>query len=226
MPDKSAPDQGTAAGAGTRWKRPRITRTTTRTRKTSQGTWIGYTTTRRQLAWVLTGVLTLAIIVAAVLISRDDDPAVGDADFGDPLVDQPQGLTEDQLRAFGAEHTGPVYWAGPRAGTTYELTLTSGDDVFVRYLPPGVAVGADQADYLTVATYTRPGAYQALREVATGSTFTSEETASGAFVVYAAANPTSAHFSFPDTDLQVEVYDPEAGRAVDLVLDGSITLLR
>jgi hypothetical protein len=176
---------------------------------------------------VLTGVLALAIIVAAVLISRDDEPELGDDDaFVEPVVDQPQGLNEEQLRAFGASHTGPVYWAGPRAGTTYELTVTSAGDIFVRYLPPGVAVGTDQADYLTVATYTRPAAYEALREVATGSGFTSEETASGAYVVYAAEAPTSAHFSFPDTDLQVEVYDPEPGRAVDLVLDGSITLIR
>lgn len=179
---------------------------------------------RRRTAWMVTAVLAVAAIVAAVILAQqDDEPVVVDA--SELVTDRPVGVSEQTLREFAAIHDGPVYWAGPRADTVYELTVTEPGDVFIRYLPLGVAPGNQQPDFLTVATYTRPDAYQALQEVALGDRFVSEETASGALVVYAADSPTSAHFSFPDTDIQVEVYDPQPNRAVSLVLDGSITLL-
>ena len=180
---------------------------------------------RRQTTWIITAVLALAAIVTAVVLAQDGS-GTSDVDAADLGQDErPVGLDEQTLREFAMLHEGPIYWAGPRADTTYELTVTEVGDIFIRYLPLGVAVGNQQPDFLTVATYTRPDAYQALVEVSLGDQFVSEETASGALVVYANTEPTSAHFSFPDTTIQVEVFDPAPNRAVSLVLDGSITLL-
>ncbi len=180
---------------------------------------------RKQTTWIITGVLAVAAIVTAVILAQDS-PATSNVDAEDLGQDErPVGLDEQTLREFALLHEGPIYWAGPRTDTTYELTVTEVGDVFVRYLPLGVAVGNQQPDFLTVATYTRPDAYQALVEVSLGDQFVSEETARGALVVYASSEPTSAHFSFPDTTIQVEVFDPTPNRAVSLVLDGSITLL-
>jgi hypothetical protein len=45
----------------------------------------------------------------------------------------------------------------------YELTRNSTAKVYVRYLPFGVKAGAPKGDYLIVATYPFPGAYEALQ---------------------------------------------------------------
>ena len=58
----------------------------------------------------------------------------------------------------------PIYWAGPREGYLYELRRSADGNVYIRYLPPGVDVGASGAKYLTVATYPFRGAYDALKK--------------------------------------------------------------
>src|SRR4029453_17315464 len=59
----------------------------------------------------------------------------------------------DELRKLPASLGHPVYWAGPRQSFTYELTRTSRGDVYIRYLPPGVAIKDKRPDFLTVGTY-------------------------------------------------------------------------
>ena len=46
----------------------------------------------------------------------------------------------------------PIYWAGEQPGTTYELTKTADNRVFIRYLPAGVPIGSSKR-YLTIGTY-------------------------------------------------------------------------
>src|SRR5207253_8975722 len=75
----------------------------------------------------------------------------------------PVALSASGLATLAGTVGQPIYWAGPQHGYLYELKRTSDGNVYVRYLPPGVAVGAPGAAYLTVATYPFPGALQALR---------------------------------------------------------------
>ena len=65
------------------------------------------------------------------------------------------------LKALAQKLGHPVYWAGPKAGVTYELTQAANGSIYIRYLPRGASVGSPQP-YLTVATYPFPGAYAAL----------------------------------------------------------------
>src|SRR5262245_44013212 len=60
-------------------------------------------------------------------------------------------VTPSQLEEFATNHA-PLYWAGERAGTKLELTLTTKDAIFVRYLPEDAHAG-DTGQYLTVGTY-------------------------------------------------------------------------
>ena len=74
-----------------------------------------------------------------------------------------------QLRGIPAETGHPLYWAGRRSEFTYELTRTADGNVYVRYLPPGIPVGAREPNYLTIGTYPRPRALRALRGLAAGT---------------------------------------------------------
>jgi hypothetical protein len=102
----------------------------------------------------------------------------------------------------------PLYWAGAQAGATYELTQTPDGRVYVRYLPPGVKVGADQP-YLTVGTYPVTDAYKTTRQAAKrkGSV---EIKIAGGIAFYNKTRPTSVYVAFPGVDEQIEVFDPSA----------------
>jgi hypothetical protein len=85
------------------------------------------------------GVLRRRLVVAAAiaviaglatwLIVRggDEDGSSGTA---------AQIVSRDGLTDFAASAGYPVFWAGPRAGVRYELTLADGGRTYVRYLPP------------------------------------------------------------------------------------------
>src|SRR5207244_6809081 len=63
------------------------------------------------------------------------------------------------LRTISSAVGVPIYWAGERPGFTYELTKTTDNRVFIRYLPAGVPVGT-KVQYLTIATYPFKGAFK------------------------------------------------------------------
>ena len=86
----------------------------------------------------------------------------------------PRHVTAAQLRALAASIKHPVYWLGPRAGYTYELSQSSAGQLYVRYLPLGVTPGSSHP-YLTVGTYPFPAAFGAIGVLAkqrTGPTLT------------------------------------------------------
>ena len=51
-------------------------------------------------------------------------------------------VTAADLRALQKQVGHPVYWAGPKRGYTYELSRTADGNIYLRYLPPGVAAPA------------------------------------------------------------------------------------
>jgi len=124
------------------------------------------------------------------------------------------------LEAFARRAGHPVYWAGPKAGFTYELSTTSDGRVFVRYLPAGVKPGDSRPLYTTVATYPFVGAYGALLRTATRAT--TIKLAHGGIGVVDAGYPKSIHLAFPGSDFQIEVYDPSPSAGRKLVASGAI----
>jgi hypothetical protein len=121
--------------------------------------------------------------------------------------------TVEQLQALAASVDHPVFWSGPRAGSTYELTQAPNGTIFIRYLPPGAKVGSKDR-YPTVATYPFPGAFAALQAVAKQSGSTAVNLTNGGLAVISSSNPTSIHAAYPNVDYQVEVFDPDAGAAL------------
>jgi hypothetical protein len=135
-------------------------------------------------------------------------------------VGVPVAASVGDLKALAVRLGHPIYWAGPKAGDTYELTQTSSGKVYIRYLPSGVKVGDPRARYLTVATYPFPGAYAAVAKIATGVARIG--LGHGGVAVVDSTYPKSIHLAFPGVSYQVEVFDPSPSTGRRLVVGGAI----
>ena len=126
-----------------------------------------------------------------------------------PIVEPrgPVAVSEKDLVALSEEPEHPVYWAGQRANTTYELTLTSDGSVFVRYLPPGAEVGASDGA-LTVATYPVASAYSVTQKGASGEGSVVVQVPGDGFAMHSKRSKTNVYLAFPGEDVQVECTRP------------------
>jgi hypothetical protein len=134
----------------------------------------------------------------------------------------PTAASVDRIRSLSVDVGRPIYWAGPRAGDTYELQRTSNDRIFVRYLPSGVPVGTPRAGYTLVGTYVLNDAYGALKSLAKQSGEKSFDAPKNGIAVYSTSRPTNVYLAYPNSDEQIEVYDPSPDQARELVSSGQI----
>jgi hypothetical protein len=131
-------------------------------------------------------------------------------------------VTPTQLDQLAASLGHPVFWAGPSAGDSYELSRVANGTIFVRYLPAGVALGSSKP-YLTIATYPFNGAFTAVENASHQKGATSLPVADGGVAVVTTTYPDSVHVAYPGLSYQVEVYDPTPGAALTLVKNGQLT---
>ena len=134
----------------------------------------------------------------------------------------PTAVSPDGLRTVAKDAGHPVYWAGPATNTVYELTKTSSGRIYVRYLPQGVAVGSQSPNYTIVGTYPVPHAYNVLNGLARKSGESSFPAPRGGFAVYSKSSPTNIYLAYPDSNVQIEVYDPSSKRARSLISSGRV----
>ena len=134
----------------------------------------------------------------------------------------PVAATEGRLRSLSIDEGHPIYWAGPTANTTYELTRTSSGRIFIRYLPKGVPVGVDKANYTIVGTYPVPNATGVLQGLAKKSGEQKLSVPGGGIAVYSTSQPTNVYVAYPGSNLQIEVFDPSADRARRIVTSGQV----
>jgi hypothetical protein len=134
---------------------------------------------------------------------------------------KPAVASIQDLRALAASSGHAIYWAGKQTGTTYELSELSGGGIFVRYLAAGVKAG-DPRPFPTVSTYPVHGAYAAVKKIALRPGATSIRVSNGGLAVTDPAHPNSVYVAYPRADVEVEVFDPSAGHAHQLVSSGAI----
>jgi hypothetical protein len=133
--------------------------------------------------------------------------------------------TQAELTQLAAKLKHPIYWTGPKAGYTYELTQTDKGNVYVRYLPQGVQVGDSRADFVTVGTYpdTNP-----MRSVATAlkrKGTTKLSVPNGGVAVQDSAHPTSVYLAFPNSSLLLEIFAPNPSAARSIAKSGTVVPL-
>jgi hypothetical protein len=201
-------------------KRP-IPRTTTTIRTSDRAP-------RRASRYALFGALALvavavAVAIAAVLGQRGGSPAATTTQDAVASIG-PVVLSASELTARAAALDQPVYWLGPSPGDRYELTRTATNDVYVRYLPPGVKAGTQRASYVEVGTYPYKGALAAVKAAAKGHLLTVAGR-KGGIAEADRGRRSSVYVAFPHLDYEIEVYAPRAKGARELATSGALRLV-
>jgi hypothetical protein len=171
------------------------------------------------LAAIVAGAVAAGL--AAFLVLRDG----GGAEPGQ-AAPVSVAVTLAELRVLPEQTGHPVFWAGPRASHTYELTRPTDGNVYVRYLPPGVRPGDERPEFTTIGTYPRPRALESLRRLGRGPAAVMFRVPRGGVAAYGRDRPTSVYVAFPEQDVQVEVYDPSARAARRLARSGQVRPIR
>ena len=172
-------------------------------------------------------IIAVAIAVAFVawlLVRGGDSNTTPSTTTGQAVG--PVATSEDELRSLSDELGHPLYWAGPIPDRTYELTRTSDNRVFIRYLPKGVPVGIRQAAYTIVGTYPVENAYKVLQGLAKKPDESSFSAPSGGFAVYSTTQANNVYLAYPGSNLQIEVYDPSPQKARGLITSGQVAAVR
>jgi hypothetical protein len=178
---------------------------------------------------LLAALAAAAAVVAAVLLANSGSSTTRDSRTTSSVTatrgTTVQAVSIGTLTALPGVLGHPVYWAGPRAGATYELTRSPDGRVYIRYLTGGAKIGSPLPDFLTVGTYVVPNAAAAVRAAANQPGAVAVHVPGG-FGFYNNARPTSVYFAFRGSNVQVETYDPSSAVARRLVETGAIKPVR
>ena len=169
---------------------------------------------------IIAGVLAVVLVGWLLLRGGDDDSASSSEPAEDGVA---QIVTSDDLNERASSRGTPIYWAGPQDGAELEMTETNGgDNVFVRYLTDGAAAGEESPEYLSIGTYAFPDAVAALRKQGSEPGGVIASAPGNATVYFNRERPQSVYLAYPGVDLQIEVYDPDPKRALQMVSSGQI----
>jgi hypothetical protein len=173
-------------------------------------------------------VLLAVLFVGLLLVNRGREDAMPTAPG--PTVgvapDGPRIVSADELLAVPAQVGHEVYWAGEQPQRALELTILADGAVYVRYLSEGAQAGTDEAAFLTVASYPRVDAHTLVTQGGERPGAVLVKDQGGALVTAESPESTNAYFAFEDLPLLVEVFDPEPGRAFDLIQSGQIRMIQ
>lgn len=162
-------------------------------------------------------VSVVLVLIAIVLVARDGDGAE-EVEAVDPT---PHLVEVEELVELEGSLGHPVYWAGERPPDQLELVQEPSGNVFLRYLPPGVEAGDPGTGFLTVGTYPFTDPVAGLERTAAEVGTKVRTGAGGARILFNPDAPDSVYLAYPDSELQIEVYDPSAG-ALELIEAGEI----
>ncbi|HET7454707.1 MAG TPA: hypothetical protein VFJ76_04230 [Solirubrobacterales bacterium] len=169
-----------------------------------------------------------AVLLAVVLVvwliassggdsSSSSAPAAGAQSAGKTVSVVPESGLLGAMEGVGY----PVYWAGPRAGVEYEVSRLDEGRTYVRYLPQGEEVESKKP-FLTVGSYDEQDALANLRKLAQTPGAILVDISGNGSAYAESPKATSAYMAFPGVDVQVEVYDPQGGEALELIRSGAI----
>lgn len=162
---------------------------------------------------VLISAMVTALLVfgATSLFSNNSSSSSSESSAGQ------MALTEAELKSVVANLNSVIYWVGPLENAKYTLDVTDAGAAFVRYLPNGEGANDTAKNYLIVATYRVNAAYDAVKTAGNEQDGIGLLTSDGAAVYYNKNAATNVYLAYPGQDLQIEVFDPTPGKALQLV---------
>jgi hypothetical protein len=184
---------------------------------------------RYQLRGVRVGAVIAVAAVAALLVwyfairDTSSDNGGGGGSSAQNIVG-PVAANETDLSNLAKKDNQPIYWAGNQPGTSdLELTKTADGNVYVRYLTGKATIGTPKPSYLTVGTYPFGNSVHAIDVIAKEPGAKTFNVAGGGTAVQNSSAPTSVYVAYPDEkSFEIEVYDPDPAKALDLVKSGDI----
>lgn len=160
-------------------------------------------------------VILIALIVATgFYYVANTHLAASTATFNVEAVQGKVALTGAELRQVVLQEGITAYWVGPEPGSKYALSVLTDGQVFVRYLPDGKGLGDKKASFKVVATYVTANAFAKTQEAATAAGSVGFVDGDGNAIYYARTRPTNVYIGLKGVDLQLEVFDPLAGKAL------------
>lgn len=144
-----------------------------------------------------------------------------DGDGEEVQVGEEVAVAAEELSDVADSVGHEIYWVGERPDTTLELTRT-GEGVVIRYLTDGAKLGDKRPDFLSVGTYRVGDGIAALRAAAEAAGGKPTELEGGGLLFVNPAVPSSAFLAYPDSELQIEVYDPTPDAALALAKSGAV----
>lgn len=160
---------------------------------------------------------SIALLVVAAVLAL-----VGGEGSAPSIPSPPTIVAADEVEELASQLGHPIYWAGEPNEEALELTAEGDGSVYLRYLAEGVAAGDQRQIFLTVGTYPVADAQEALRRTAAENDARLERLDDGAVVLPNPTAPGSVYLAYPESDLEIEVYHPDPGRALALIRSGSI----
>ena len=109
--------------------------------------------------------------------------------------------------------------------TNMELTVLTKGKVYVRYLPTGVAAGANEK-YFTVATYYDPLAFNKVKQLGnkTGAKYIKYK--GGAVAASKSESDSNVYVAFDGNPAIYNIYSPDPANAWSAIDSGTFALLR
>ena len=150
--------------------------------------------------------------------SRDDTGPAMTAAFASDAAIVSEGEVDSLPDRVGHE----VFWAGERPASEVEMSDDDAGNIHLRYLTGGAAAGSAAQTFLDVGTYPFKGAFRTTRALTNQPRLTKVKFGK-AVGFYDTDRPYSVILAFPSQpDLQIEVYHPKKGGALDVVRSGDI----
>jgi hypothetical protein len=176
---------------------------------------------RMRITAAIAVAIAVGLLVWLLLIKGGDDSTSSESNQASSQSQAVAVVSESEL-LNALKGTGyPIYWAGPRVEVEYEVSRPSSDRTFIRYLPKGEEAGVEKP-FLTVGSYQQPGALARIKELGQKPGAVLVKAAGGGAAYAEGPDATSAYLAFPGVDTQIEVFDPAAGEALDLIRSGAI----
>lgn len=126
------------------------------------------------------------------------------------------------LKSLSDQLGHPIYWIGAESGKKYELTQTQDGRIFLRYLPQDVEIGSKEARFTIVGTYPVKNAYDVLKKLGKRSGELSFVAPHHGLAVFDTSRPTNVYLAYPDSSLQIEIFDPSPDRARQVIMSGKV----